>query len=181
MDGTTIPELKELRKEKMMKLDYSEEKYISYVHLMDKDTKEIFSNKLNIVILELPRFTKTDNNLQSGIDHWMFILNNMPKLAELPEIFRGNAVFEQMFENAKYAKMSKEERKNYNNSLKIYRDMNIMQQEAAAHRQERAMFQQERASFQQREAAYQQREAAKNRVIAELCNRLGVNVEQVIQ
>jgi hypothetical protein len=181
MDGTTLWELKKLRKEN--KLNPLEEKYISSFQLMDTNTKELFSEKLNIVVLELPRFAKPEDKLQSGIDNWMYLFNNLPKLTAVPGAFQNDEVFGQLFERARLAKMSKEERKIYNNSLKYLRDMNIFitqrDQKIAAYQQENAAFRQENAAFRQEVAAYQQREAAYQREIAELRRLKDLSSKQV--
>jgi predicted transposase/invertase (TIGR01784 family) len=181
MDGTTRWDLKKQRKAKAY--NPSEEKYISYFKLIDINTKELFSEKMNIVILELPRFAKTEGQLQSGVDNWMYIFNNLPKLTDLPETFHKDEVFVKLFERAKLAKMSKEERKIYNNSLKDLRDMNVMiaqrDQKIANLNQEVAAYQQRETAYQQRETAYQQRETAYQREIAELRRLQHLNDVQV--
>ena len=100
-------------------------KYISYVQLYDRDTFELFYRKLTFVFLELPYFTKEINELSNDIDGWTYILNNLMKLDHLPEALQ-NQVFEQLFTKAEIAKLSRKERKEYDQSLKNLRDMNVI-------------------------------------------------------
>jgi len=111
----------------------------------------------------LPLFNKTENELQTGLDKWMFVFKNLVYLNDLPEALR-NEVFERVFLMAEIAALSKENRKKYYNSLKDYRDMNNIvgqkDEEIAQNKQEIAELKQENAAYQQREAAYKQENAA---------------------
>jgi hypothetical protein len=156
-------DLQQLHKsQKPQKLDKSQKKYVSYVRLMDVDTKEVFSKKATFVVLELPHFNKTENELQTEVDNWMYILKNMPDMNDIPEALH-NEVFEEMFQMAEIAKLSKEDRQDYYNSLKSYRDMNNIighvydmvgqrDQMIADLRQEKASWTQEKANLTQENA-----------------------------
>jgi predicted transposase/invertase (TIGR01784 family) len=134
-----------------------DEKYVSYVQLMDIDTKEVFYQKLTFVYLELPRFDKEEHELQTGVEQWMFVLKNLPELKEIPKALQ-NEVFGQLFQMAEIAGLSAKLRKDYQSSLKYYRDMNniiayrdkqiaMWKQEATMSKQEAAMSKQEAAMF----------------------------------
>ena len=152
----------------------TEEKYCSYFQLMNTDTKEIFSDKLIFVVLELPLFDKTEDELQTGMDKWMFVLKNLPKLNDLPAGFR-NEVFEQLFHTAEIAKLSASDRKEYYRSLKSYRDMNnyITQRDRKIAEQRNIII-----GYQQREVEHQQQVATKDKIIAELRQQLSLKDSQ---
>ena len=156
--------MRDVEPQEMNKLEESEEKYISYVQLIDRDTKKIFYKKLTLVYLELPLFTKTESELQTGVEKWTFVLKHLPDLNDLPDILR-NEVFEKLFQMAEIAKLSTKDRKEYYRSLKSYRDMNNC---IAQRDQKIAVLKQEKAAYQKEKAAYQ-------REIAELRHRLGLN------
>ena len=109
------------RKDKKHPVD----KYATYAQLIDRDTHQVFYKKLTFVFLELPKFAKETNELTNYIDWWMYVLKNLATLDRLPDALR-NEIFEQLFFKAEIAKLSKEERKKYDQSLKQLRDMNIL-------------------------------------------------------
>jgi predicted transposase/invertase (TIGR01784 family) len=158
-----------------------EKPYCSYFQLMNTQTKEIFSDKLIFAVLELPLFNKTENELKTGMDKWMFVLKNLPNLNDLPAAFR-NEVFEQMFKMAEIAKLSAEDRRIYYSSLKSYWDMNNYfvqkEQEIAGYQERETGFQQQIFGYQQQVAGYQQEKAAYQRKIAELEQQLALNATQ---
>jgi len=103
-------------------------KYTSYVKLMDIDTHEVFYDKLTFVYLELPRFNKKIDELNTNVEKWMFVLRRLSKLKYLPKKLR-NSIFKKLFEQAKIANMNKEELDDYQQSLKKYRDMYLIEYE----------------------------------------------------
>ena len=90
-----------------------ENKYVSKVQLIDCDTKELFYDKLTFVYIELPYFTKELKDLKTFFEQWIYIIKHLHELNDLPEKFREEEVFEQLFEIAKIARMTKNEVNNY--------------------------------------------------------------------
>ena len=103
-----------------------ETKYVSRVQLIDCDTKGMFYDKLTFVYVELPCFTKELKDLKTFFEQWIFIIKHLHELNDLPEKLRQEEVFEQLFETAKIARMTKNEVNNY---LKDLNDMNILKNE----------------------------------------------------
>jgi predicted transposase/invertase (TIGR01784 family) len=103
-------------------------KFASHVQLLDRETCKVFYDKLTFVFMELPRFKKKAHELKTNFDRWMFVLKYMSKLHNLPETLR-NRVFEKLFRVAEILKLSPEERKDYDQSLKSYRDMYLVENE----------------------------------------------------
>ena len=101
------------------------EKYASYVQLIDRDTHQVFCDKLTFVYLELPRFIKKKEELQNNVERWIYVFKYLHKLKKLPENLH-NEVFQKLVEEAKIANMTPEEYNAYNESLKNYRNMNIV-------------------------------------------------------
>ncbi|MDR0307011.1 MAG: Rpn family recombination-promoting nuclease/putative transposase [Chitinispirillales bacterium] len=95
--------------------------YHTEVKLMDTKKKTIFYDKLTFIYLEMPKFNKTIDQLETHFDKWLYVLKYLPKLQELPQRLRDR-IFEKAFSIAEIAKMSVEEMVEYENSLKIYRD-----------------------------------------------------------
>ncbi len=95
--------------------------YYHEVKLMDTTTKEVFYDKLVFIYLEMPKFTKQENELESLFDKWLYVIRNLAALMERPRVLQEK-VFTHLFEAAEIAKFSKVERYEYEESLKAYRD-----------------------------------------------------------
>ena len=95
--------------------------YYHEVKLMDTATKEVFYDKLVFIYLEMPKFTKQENELESLFDKWLYVIRNLAALMESPRVLQEK-VFAHLFEAAEIAKFSRVERYEYEESLKAYRD-----------------------------------------------------------
>ena len=95
--------------------------YYHEVKLMDTATKEVFYDKLGFIYLEMPKFTKQENELESLFDKWLYVIRNLAALMERPRVLQEK-VFAHLFEAAEIAKFSRVERYEYEESLKAYRD-----------------------------------------------------------
>ncbi len=95
--------------------------YRHEVKLMDVVTKEVFYDKLTFIYLEMPKFAKTAGELETLFDKWLYVIKNLATLMERPAILQEK-VFARLFEAAEIAKFDKVERREYEESLKNYRD-----------------------------------------------------------
>ena len=95
--------------------------YYHEVKLMDTATKEVFYDKSVFIYLEMPKFTKQENELESLFDKWLYDIRNLAALMERPRVLQEK-VFAHLFEAAEIAKFSRVERYEYEESLKAYRD-----------------------------------------------------------
>lgn len=91
------------------------------VQLLDNKTKEVFYDKLTFIYLEMPKFNKTEDELTSMFEKWLFVLRNLSRLMERPKALQER-IFTKLFEAAEIAKFTKLEYDNYEESLKAYRD-----------------------------------------------------------
>ncbi len=98
------------------------DKYRYDVKLSDIKTHKIFYDKLTFIYLEMPKFRKEVHELRTHFEKWLFVLRNLNKLERIPKELKEN-IFEQLFERAEIAKFSPEEVQEYEDSLKIYRDL----------------------------------------------------------
>ena len=89
--------------------------------LSDRDTHEIFSDKLRFIFIELPAFTKEEEECITDFERWIYVLKNMETLNRLPFKAR-KAVFEKLEKIIDIASLTKEEREKYDESIKVYRD-----------------------------------------------------------
>ena len=91
------------------------------VQLLDNKTKEVFYDKLTFIYLEMPKFNKTEDELTSMFEKWLFVLRNLSRLMERPKALQER-IFTKLFEPAEIAKFTKLEYDSYEESLKAYRD-----------------------------------------------------------
>ena len=95
--------------------------YHHVVQLMDVNKKEVFYDKLTYIYLEMPKFTKTEDELVDLTDKWLYALKNLPRLLERPKALQER-IFSKFFEVAEVAALSKEEYAKYWESEKVFYD-----------------------------------------------------------
>lgn len=94
---------------------------IHIVQLKDQNN-QLFYDKLKFVYLEMPHFLKAEKDLVTRLDKWLYFIKYLEDFQSIPEVFKDE-IFIQAFEKAEIAKYSEEERNNYEESLKTYRDL----------------------------------------------------------
>ena len=97
-------------------------KYRYDVKLMDEETCRVFYDKLTFIYLEMPKFKKPVEALETHFDKWLYVLKNLNRLDRVPERLRER-IFEQLFETAEIAKLDHHQLNDYEDSLKYYRDL----------------------------------------------------------
>lgn len=102
--------------------DADSDKYRHNVSLMDENTHKKFYDKLKFVYLEMPKFSKDKSELQNHFEKWLFAIKNLSRLDRVPPRLQEQ-VFERFFEEAEIARFTPEEHENYEESLKVYRDL----------------------------------------------------------
>lgn len=85
------------------------------------EDNHVFYDKLTFVYLEMPKFNKTEDELETMFDKWMFVLRNLYRLMERPKALQDR-VFEKLFQQTEIAKYSEAERRQYEASQKEYWD-----------------------------------------------------------
>ena len=101
--------------------DEDPEYYHHEVKLIDTKTGKVFYDKLTFIYLEMPKFTKTENELETLFDKWLYAIRHLSDLMNRPQILQEK-VFQHFFEEAEIAKFNRQERLEYEDSLKAYRD-----------------------------------------------------------
>lgn len=92
------------------------------VKLMEVETKEVFYDKLTYVYVEIPKFDKTEAELETMYDKWMYVLKNLSRLMERPAALQER-VFTRLFEQAEISKFNPTELLQYEDSVNAYRDI----------------------------------------------------------
>jgi len=87
-------------------------KYRYDVKLSDIKTHKIFYNKLTFIYLEMPKFTKEIDEIETRFEKWLYVIKNLGRLDNLPDKLR-ETVFEKMFAAAEVAQLSQGEYMGY--------------------------------------------------------------------
>ena len=95
---------------------------IHTIALMDTKTNKVFNAKLMFKYVEVGRFDKTDEELTSLSDKWMYVLKNLSRLDNRPAALREK-IFSKLFAAASVARFTPTELREYEDSLKAYRDI----------------------------------------------------------
>ena len=103
------------------RLDNLPHKLRTDVVLTDRDTHEQFSDKLRFIFIELPAFSKEEQECETDFERWIYVLKHMDTLDRMPFKAR-KAVFERLEKMASKANMTPEERAQYEKEWKVYND-----------------------------------------------------------
>jgi predicted transposase/invertase (TIGR01784 family) len=82
----------------------------------------VFYDKLTFIYLEMPKFTKTEDELKTLTDKWLYVLKHLPELTDRPARLQER-VFSRLFDIAAIGNFNRTERALYEDSLKVYRDL----------------------------------------------------------
>ncbi|MDP9079436.1 MAG: Rpn family recombination-promoting nuclease/putative transposase [Bacteroidota bacterium] len=91
--------------------------YLHDIFLCNRETGEIFYDKLGYIYLELNKFAKAESELETDLDKWLYVLKNISRMDKIPTYLR-KPIFEKLFNIAEYSNFTKEERTMYDSSLK---------------------------------------------------------------
>ena len=103
--------------------DHKHDDTIVHVVELKNQHCEVFYDKLKFIYIELPKFKKTVDELNTHLDKWLFLLKHLAELSDRPNPLE-EGVFRDLFAVAEIANFSVAEQDSYQNSLKYYRDMN---------------------------------------------------------
>jgi len=70
----------------------------------------------------MTKFNKEVQELSSHFEKWMYVLRHLATLDEIPEVLKEK-IFKQLFDVAEVAKLSPDQARSYQDSLKYYRDI----------------------------------------------------------
>ncbi len=93
----------------------------SDVILYDTDNQMKFTDKLRFIYLEMPKFNKTEAELETNFDKWLYLLKNISELDTVPQRLQ-EIWFKRVFNLAEITNYAPQDRQEYEESLKEYRD-----------------------------------------------------------
>ena len=136
-------------------------KYLRKAMLREKDGARI-SQTLNFVFVELPKFRKKLEELETDLDKCLYALCHIKELRKMPSKYTGSS-FELLFRTAELAKFSKEEQKMIDAAQKAkwdaYAIQSYREKESARLQEESARLQEESARLQEESARLQEESA----------------------
>jgi len=101
--------------------EYSDDSLVHEIKLKDVEDNHVFYDKLTFIYLEMPKFQKREDELETMFDKWLFALSNLSKLLERPKALQDR-IFTRLFEQAEIAHFTPKERNEYVASRKEYWD-----------------------------------------------------------
>jgi predicted transposase/invertase (TIGR01784 family) len=101
--------------------DSKSKDFLHRVKLMDVRDQKVFYDKLTFIYLEMPKFLKSEDELETDFDRWLYLLKNMALFEELPIRFQQK-LFKSFFQEAAVLNLSPTDLKTYQSSLKSLRD-----------------------------------------------------------
>jgi predicted transposase/invertase (TIGR01784 family) len=103
------------------KIDDIGTKFRTDAVLMDRESKEVFSNDIRMIYLQLPYFDKQADECDNDFERWIYVLKNMEALNRMPFAAK-DSVFAKIAQIADISALSKEERMKYDEGIRKYRD-----------------------------------------------------------
>ncbi|WP_121970560.1 Rpn family recombination-promoting nuclease/putative transposase [Leptolyngbya sp. BC1307] len=85
------------------------EKVISRYALKEKDDLTTYSDDIELVFVELPKFEKSLDELTTLSDRWIYFLKQAESLEVVPQSWQDTPAFERAFEIAELSNLSREE------------------------------------------------------------------------
>jgi predicted transposase/invertase (TIGR01784 family) len=102
--------------------DHKSDNELLHIVELKNQKCEVFYDKLKFIYIELPKFKKSEEELESHFDKWLYVFKHLSDLQDRPKRLQDK-IFERLFEAAEIAKFTPEEREAYEESLKHYRDL----------------------------------------------------------
>ena len=102
--------------------DHQQEENLLHIIQLKDQNCQVFYDKLTFMYMELPKFKKTEAELTTHFDKWLYVLRHLSELQDRPKALQER-VFQKLFKAAEIAKFSKQERAQYEESVKYYRDI----------------------------------------------------------
>ena len=101
---------------------------------------ELMTDKLEFVFVEVDKFMKSEDELETDLDKWLFLLKNLSKMMDRPAALRDR-IFSRIFDVAEIAGMDDVEQKEYVKAMNSERDF-ILQMRYATEQSEKNGLQQ---------------------------------------
>lgn len=88
---------------------FESERIISRYRLKEKDDLSDYSDDIELVFVELPKFSKSLEELETLVDKWLYFLKCASELEAVPPVMRAVPAIEHAFTVAQQSKLSRKE------------------------------------------------------------------------
>jgi len=95
----------------------NEQEFLHDICLSNRETGKVFYEGLGYIFIELIKFVKTEAELDTDLDKWLYVLKSMSSMDKIP-VYLRKPIFEKLFNIAEYSNLTKEEKTMYDTSLK---------------------------------------------------------------
>ena len=89
--------------------------------LREGTTGETMTDKLKFVFVEVAKFDKSEDELTTELDKWLYMLKNLSRLLDRPAALRDK-IFKRFFDAAEFASLDDEDKKKYISNMQTARD-----------------------------------------------------------
>ncbi|MDR1595245.1 MAG: Rpn family recombination-promoting nuclease/putative transposase [Prevotellaceae bacterium] len=113
----------------MMKDKKLKDIIIGRAKLIYENTDVALSDKLNLIIIDLTKFNKKEDELKTEKDFWLYTLKYAEKLSEQPEIMNKNKTFNALYDILSTNKLNPDEMKAYNDIVINMETMSLFMDE----------------------------------------------------
>jgi predicted transposase/invertase (TIGR01784 family) len=96
--------------------------YLTEVKLVNTRSKEVFFDNLVYYYIELPKFTKYENELSSHLDYWLYYLRHLAESQSIPKSLEHDTIMKEAFETAEFFALPPKKQFRYQHELKIRLD-----------------------------------------------------------
>lgn len=102
--------------------EHKNDKELFHIIELKNQRCEVFYEKLKFLYIELPKFKKKASELVTRFDKWLYVFTHLQDLHDRPQELQER-IFKRLFRVAEIARFTARERKEYEESLKNYRDI----------------------------------------------------------
>jgi predicted transposase/invertase (TIGR01784 family) len=96
-------------------------KLLHDIRLIERETQKIFYDKLRFIYVEIKKFDKKLEDIETHFEKWLYILKNLVKINEIPPKLQER-VFKKLFQIAEIAQFDEKQLRSYRDSEKNYLD-----------------------------------------------------------
>ena len=157
---------------------FAEEDIHHDVGLLDKKTHRVFNDKLTFKYVEIAKFDKPLDKLETCYDKWLFVLKNLSRLERQPKELRDK-VFDRVFKEAEIAHFTPAELRHYEDSLKAFRDVKNCIDSAEEKGREEGRAEGIAIGVDQAKIEIARRMLAKGFSVPDICEATGLSEEQL--
>jgi predicted transposase/invertase (TIGR01784 family) len=95
---------------------------VEQIQLIRQKANTVFTDKFQFIVIELPKFNKTLEELTTLMEKWLYSLGNMETLLRRPEVM-NEGTLKLLYERARINKLKKEDMEAYEQSVLRYDDL----------------------------------------------------------